>query len=55
MLPKQPHDTNKTAQVKAFVGHVIRVGQAQQRHYATLPRSLQYINKRLLDQVQGSS
>jgi len=57
LLLKQPQDADNAAKVKAFVGYVISdgPGQAQQLHYAPLPSSLQEINKRLLDQVQGGS
>jgi len=57
LVPKQSRDAKKASEVKNFVSYVISDGQgrAQQLHYAPLPSSLQDINKRLLDEVQGGS
>jgi phosphate transport system substrate-binding protein len=57
LVPKKPQDAKKASEVKDFVGYVISNGQVQaaQLHYAPLPSSLQDINKRLLDEVQGGS
>lgn len=55
LIPKKQQDTKKAGEVKDFVGYIISNGQnqAQQLHYAALPNSLQDIDKRLLDEVQG--
>ena len=55
LVPKKPQDAKKGTEVKEFVGYVISNGQGQaaELHYAPLPSSLQDINKRLLDEVQG--
>jgi phosphate transport system substrate-binding protein len=57
LVPKNQQDAKKAGKVKDFVGYVIGSGQgqAQQLHYAALPSSLQDIDKRLLDEVQGTS
>jgi phosphate transport system substrate-binding protein len=57
LVPKTQQDAKKAGKVKDFVGYVISngQGQAQQLHYAALPSSLQEIDKRLLDEVQGTS
>jgi len=57
LIPKSQADAKKTSEVKAFVQYVIGDGQsmAQQLHYASLPGSLQDIDKHLLDQVQSGS
>jgi phosphate transport system substrate-binding protein len=57
LVPKKQQDSKKASEVKEFVAYVITNGQseAQQLHYSALPSSLQEIDKRLLDQVQGGS
>ena len=55
LVPKSQPDNKKASEVKEFVGYVISDGQgtAQQLHYAGLPKSLQDIDKRLLDEVRA--
>lgn len=55
LVPKSQPDNKKASEVKEFVGYVISDGQgtAQQLHYAELPKSLQDIDKRLLDEVRA--
>ncbi len=55
LVPKTPKNANKGTDVKNFVEYIVTNGQsiADQLHYAKLPDSLQEIDKKLLDQVQG--
>lgn len=57
LVPKQAKDANKAEEVKGFVQYIITGGQdpAEQLHYAKIPESLQQIDERLLQQVQGGS
>ncbi|MGD0416464.1 MAG: phosphate ABC transporter substrate-binding protein PstS [Terriglobales bacterium] len=57
LVPKQAKDLNKAGEVKGFVQYIITGGQdpAEQLHYAKIPASLQQIDERLLQQVQGGS
>ncbi|MGA6987720.1 MAG: phosphate ABC transporter substrate-binding protein PstS [Terriglobales bacterium] len=55
LVPKQAKTANKGDEVKGFVQYIITGGQnpAEQLHYAKIPASLQQIDERLLQQVQG--
>jgi phosphate transport system substrate-binding protein len=57
LVPKQAKTANKAGEVKGFVQYIITSGQdpAEQLHYAKIPASLQQIDERLLQQVQGGS
>ncbi len=57
LIPKTPKSASKGAEVKAFVEYIIGDGQslADGLHYAKLPDSLQQIDKKLLEQVQGAN
>jgi phosphate transport system substrate-binding protein len=55
LVPKMSKNPQNGANVKNFIGYIITDGQslADQLHYAKLPDSLQQIDKRLLEEVQG--
>ncbi len=55
LVPKTPKNPQNGANVKNFIEYIITDGQslADQLHYAKLPDSLQQIDKRLLQEVQG--
>ncbi len=55
LVPKTPKNPQNGANVKNFIEYIITDGQslADQLHYAKLPESLQQIDKRLLQEVQG--
>jgi phosphate transport system substrate-binding protein len=53
LIPRDPKDPAKGAQVKQFINYVLTDGQnlADQMNYAKLPTSLQHIDEQLLAQV----
>lgn len=57
LIPSNANDQQKRAELKKFVAYVLQDGQgiSSGLHYSPLPSSLQQIDMKLLDQVQGGS